>query len=245
MPNLAQVREQKALRSHTFKFFDYVMAASCVVVVCANIIGAGKVANISGFAFGAGVLFFPLSYVLSDIVTEVYGYARARRVIWVSFGSAIFAAVMAAFITAMPADAEWNAAIGGVDRQTIFEMSFGQAPRIIAASLFAIWCGEFVNAYVMSKMKLASEGKALYKRTIGSTIAGQGVDTLIFYPLAFLGVWSIELIVTVMLTNYFLKVAWEICLTPVTYKVVAALKKREGVDVFDDGTNYSPLTTKL
>jgi len=244
MTTIVQLRARETISTHSFKYFDFVMAASCVVVVCANIIGAGKIANISGFAFGAGVLFFPLSYVLGDILTEVYGYARARRVIWASFVAAGFAACMAAFITAMPADAQWDSMIHEVSRQTIFEESFGQAPRIVAASLLAIWCGEFVNSYTMSKMKLASAGKALYKRTIGSTIAGQAVDTLIFYPLAFLGVWSVELIITVMLTNYVLKVLWEACLTPVTYKAVAALKRAEGVDVYDEGADYSPLSMK-
>jgi uncharacterized integral membrane protein (TIGR00697 family) len=148
---------------------------------------------------------------------------------------------MSAFITAMPPSPDWNTELGGVDKQSIFESSFGQAPRIVAASLLAIWCGEFVNAFVMSKMKVFSAGKALYQRTIGSTVLGQAVDSLIFYPLAFWGIWSLELIITVMLTNYALKVLWEVCLTPVTYKMVGALKRAEGVDVYDKDADFNPL----
>ena len=244
MSSIVNLSNKQAISAHSFKYFDFVMAASCVVVVCANIIGAGKVANIGGFAFGAGVLFFPLSYVLGDVLTEVYGYARARRVIWASFVAAGFAAGMAAFITAMPPDGEWNGLIEGLDRQSVFEANFAQAPRIVLASLLAIWCGEFVNAFVMSKMKLVSKGKALYQRTIGSTVAGQAVDSLIFYPLAFIGVWSPQLIFTVMVTNYLLKVLWEVCLTPVTYKVVNALKRAEGVDIYDNDADYNPLSLK-
>jgi len=233
--------DKTTINAHAFKYFDFVMAATCVIVVCANIIGAGKIASVSGFTFGAGVLFFPLSYVLGDVLTEVYGYAKARRAIWASFGAALFAALMAAFITAMPADPNWNSDMGGMLRQDVFEINFGQAPRIVAASLIAIWCGEFANAYVMSRMKVLSSGKALYQRTIGSTVVGQAVDSVIFYPLAFMGVWSWKLILTVMITNYVLKVLWEACLTPVTYKIIRTLKRAEGVDVYDNNADFSPI----
>jgi len=242
IPETMKVADQLAGRS--FRYYDFCMAATCVIVVCANIIGAGKVAELFGFAFGAGVLFFPLSYVLGDILTEVYGYARARRVIWAAFASAAFAAGMAAFITAMPPAAAWNGDIGGVDRQTAFAANFGQAPRIVAASCLALWAGEFANAFVLARMKVASDGKRLWQRMIGSTAVGQGVDSLIFYPVAFWGVWPPELVFTVMATNYALKVAWEALLTPVTYRIVGALKRAEGVDVFDIGTDFTPFTVK-
>jgi uncharacterized integral membrane protein (TIGR00697 family) len=232
------------LGEHKFRYFDFCMAATCVIVVCANIIGAGKVAEIGGFAFGAGVLFFPLSYVLGDVLTEVYGYARARRAIWAAFASAAFAAVMAAIITAMPPAAAWNADLGGVDRQTAFAANFGQAPRIVAASCLALWAGEFANAFVLARMKVASGGKGLWRRLVGSTAVGQGVDSLIFYPLAFWGVWAPELVFKVMATNYALKVAWEALLTPVTYRIIAALKRAEGVDVYDVGTDFTPFSVK-
>lgn len=243
-PEIARLEEQRVLQKHSFKYFDFIMAATCVIIVCSNIIGAGKVATVAGFTFGAGVLFFPLSYVLGDVTTEVYGYARARRVIWAGFMAAGFAAGMAAFITAIPPSEVWNQDLGGVDTQTAFAMNFGQVPRIFLASMLAIWCGEMVNAYVMAKMKLWSDGKALYQRTIGSTVVGQGVDSLIFYPIAFYGIWSNELIITVMFSNYLLKVLWEIILTPFTYWVIRRLKKAEGVDVFDQETNFTPFSLK-
>ena len=242
--DIVRVDRKDALREHRFKYFDFVMAATCVIFVCSNIIGAGKVAEINGFAFGAGVLFFPLSYVLGDVMTEVYGYARARRVIWAGFAAAAFAAGMAAFVTWMPPSPDWNNDLGGLTRQEVFTANFGQAPRIVAASIFAFWAGEMVNAYVMARMKVASKGKHLWQRTIGSTVVGQGVDSLLFYPLAFLGVWSMELILTVLATNYVLKVLWEALLTPVTYWAVAALKRAEGVDVYDAETDFTPFSVK-
>lgn len=242
--NVVKLQQQELLQKHQFKYFDFLMAATCVIIVCSNIIGAGKVATVAGFTFGAGILFFPLSYVLGDVTTEVYGYARARRVIWAGFMAAGFAAAMAAFITAIPPAETWNKDLGGVTTQAAFAMNFGQVPRIIFASMLAIWCGEMANAFVMAKMKLLSNGKALYQRTIGSTVVGQGVDTLIFYPIAFFGVWDNKLIVTVMVTNYLLKVLWEIVLTPVTYWVISRLKKAEGVDVFDKSTNFTPFSIK-
>ena len=228
-----------------FRFFDFVLAATCILIVCSNIIGAGKVAEIAGFTFGAGVIFFPLSYVLGDVLTEVYGYQRARRAIWAGFFAAGFAAFMAWFITEMPPAPGWNEDLGGgLNRQDSFAMNFGQAPRIVLASVLAIWLGEFANAFVMAKMKVLSKGKALYQRTIGSTIVGQAIDSAVFYPVAFWGIWSTELILTVMATNYALKVLWEVLLTPVTYKVIAVLKRAEGVDVYDEHTNFTPFSIK-
>ena len=242
--NIQTIENADDLHRYRFKYYDFIMAATCVIVVCSNIIGAGKVATVAGFTFGAGILFFPLSYVLGDILTEVYGYARARRVIWAAFAAAGFAACMAAFITAIPPAESWNQPIGDTDMQSVFALNFGQAPRIVLASVLAILAGEMANAFVMAKMKVWSKGKALYQRTIGSTIVGQGVDSLIFYPLAFAGVWSTQLILTVMVTNYVLKVLWEAMLTPVTYKVIAKLKKTERVDVYDKDTEFTPFSIK-
>lgn len=241
---IKRVDKSSALSAHRFRYYDFAMAATCVIIVCSNIIGAGKVATVAGFSFGAGVLFFPLSYVLGDVLTEVYGYARARRVIWAGFAAAAFAAAMAAFITAMPPDPAWNNDVGGVDRQTAFALNFGQAPRIVFASILALWAGELSNAFVMARMKVWSAGKALWQRTIGSTVVGQGVDSLIFYPLAFIGVWPVELVFTVMASNYVLKVLWEALLTPVTYRIVGFLKRAEGVDVYDKETNFTPFSVR-
>lgn len=223
----------EAARAQAFRHFDLLLASTCVIVVCSNIIGAGKVAEIGGFTFGAGVLFFPLSYVLGDVLTEVYGYTRARRAIMAATAAALFAALMAGVITAMPPASAWNEDLGGIDRQAAFEANFGQAPRIVAASLLALFAGEISNAWVLAWMKVRRGASRLWQRTIGSTIVGQGVDSLIFYPLAFFGIWDNALILTVMVTNYALKVAWEAILTPVTYRVVGALKSSEGVEVFD------------
>ncbi|MEZ5920136.1 MAG: queuosine precursor transporter [Parvularculaceae bacterium] len=196
------------------------------------------------FNFVAGVLFFPLSYVAGDVLTEVYGYARARRVIWAGFAAAAFAAGMAAFISWIPPAPEWNVDVGGLTKQDAFALNFGQAPRIVAASCFAIWAGELTNSFVMAKMKVASGGKHLWRRTIGSTAVGQMVDKIIFYPLAFAGIWKPDLILAVMVTNYALQVAWEAALTPVTYRIVGFLKRAEGVDVYDKETDFTPFSLK-
>lgn len=225
------------------KYYDYCMAAFAVILICSNLIGAGKVATVSlplvgAVTFGAGILFFPLGYVLGDVLTEVYGYARARRVVWVGFAASVFAAGMAAFVVAMPPAADW----GG---QEALSAVFGQVPRIFAASIMAFWAGEFANAFVLARMKVWTGGRMLWTRTIGSTVVGQGVDSLIFYPLAFLGVWETKLVLIVMATNYLMKVAWEVFLTPVTYKVVGWIKHREGLDVFDVETDFTPFRTKI
>ncbi|APR52284.1 VUT family protein [Sphingomonas koreensis] len=221
-----------------FRYYDFVMAAFCVVLVLSNVVGAAKVATLGGLTFGAGILFFPLSYVLGDVLTEIYGYARARRVIWAGFGATVFAAIMCWVIVIMPPAPGWEG-------QEVYEAAFGQVWRIVGASVIAFWAGEFVNSYVLARMKILTAGKHLWSRTIGSTVFGQGVDSLIFYPLAFLGVWTTEQVVTVMLTNWGLKVLWEVVLTPVTYAVVGFLKRREGVDVFDEGTDFTPFRTRV
>lgn len=221
-----------------FRYYDFVMAAFCVVLVLSNVVGAAKVATLGGLTFGAGILFFPLSYVLGDVLTEIYGYARARRVIWAGFGATVFAAVMCWVIVVMPPAPGWEG-------QEIYEAAFGQVWRIVGASVIAFWAGEFVNSYVLARMKILTAGKHLWTRTIGSTVFGQGVDSLIFYPLAFLGEWTNEQVVTVMITNWGLKVLWEVVLTPVTYAVVGFLKRREGVDVYDEGTDFTPFRTRV
>ncbi len=220
-----------------FRYFDLVMAAFVVVLVLSNVIGAAKLSTVAGFTFGAGILFFPLSYVIGDVLTEVYGYARARRVIWAGFAAMIFMAVMSFVVVALPPSASWTG-------QDAYEQVFGQVPRIVLASIAAFWAGEFVNSYVMAKMKLWTRGEKLWTRTIGSTVVGQGVDSLLFYPIAFLGVWETSDVVLVMVTNWALKVGWEAVLTPVTYRVVGFLKKHEGVEIFDTDTDFSPFASR-
>jgi len=210
------------------------------ILLLSNVIGAAKVSfvtlpGIGMWEFGAGILFFPISYVIGDVLTEVYGYQRARRCIWAGFVALIFMAVMAMVVVALPPAAGWTG-------QEAYEQVFGQVPRIVFASIIAFWAGEFANSYVMARMKIWTKGKALWSRTIGSTVVGQGVDSALFYPIAFLGAagWSVELVMTVAVTQWVLKTAWEALLTPVTYQVVGFLKKREGVDFFDTDTDFSP-----
>jgi len=235
--------DASAIDGRQLRFYDFAMAAFVAILICSNLIGAAKQASfdlpvIGQKTFSAGILFFPLGYVLGDVLTEVYGYARARRVVWVGFAASIFAAGMAWVVVAMPPAPGWP-------DQAVYETAFGNTPRIFAASIAAFWAGEFANSFVLAKMKVWTGGKWLWTRTIGSTVVGQGVDSLIFYPLAFLGVWKTSLVVQVMLTNYVLKVVWEIVLTPVTYRVVAAFKRAEGIDVFDRGTNFTPFRAKV
>ncbi len=218
-----------------YRYYDLVMAAFVTVLLCANLIGAAKPATLFGLTFNAGVLFFPISYIFGDILTEVYGYARARRVVWTGFGALAFASFMSWATLAFPPAAGWP-------HQAAYETVFGGTPRIVAASLVAYFCGEFCNSYVLAKLKLVTSGRLLWSRTIGSTIVGEAVDSAIFYPLAFLGVWPRELVVQVMITNYMLKVLWEVVMTPFTYRIVNYLKRAESEDYFDRNTNFTPFS---
>lgn len=243
-PNIAPVEriDAAALGARSMRYFDFVMAAFVAILLLSNIIGAAKVAQITLFGhplvFGAGILFFPLGYVIGDVLTEVYGYARARRCIWAGFVASLFMAIMSAVVVAMPPAPGWTG-------QGAYEAVFGQVPRIVFASIAAFWAGEFVNSFVLARMKLLTGGRLLWARTIGSTIAGQGVDSLIFYPLAFLGIWSTAQVFTVMITNWALKVAWEAVLTPLTYVAVNSLKRREGLDIYDTQTNFTPFKARI
>jgi uncharacterized integral membrane protein (TIGR00697 family) len=230
--NLTPLDGNAGARRH-FRYFDYVLAAFVAILLLSNLIGAAKLSTIGGFTFGAGILFFPVSYVIGDVLTEVYGYANARRCIWAGFAALVFMAFMSSVVVAMPPAAGW-------DGQSAYESVFGQVPRIVLASMLAFWAGEFVNSFVLAKMKILTKGKHLWTRTIGSTVFGQAVDSAIFYPVAFLGVWETNAVLTVMVTNWAMKVAWEAILTPVTYAVVGWIKAREGVDVYDTGTEFSP-----
>ncbi|WP_374529079.1 queuosine precursor transporter [Novosphingobium sp.] len=229
---IAHIDGKAGARRH-FRYFDYMMAAFVAILLLSNLIGASKLATLDGYTFGAGILFFPLSYVLGDVLTEVYGYANARRCVWMGFGAMVFMAFMSWAVVAMPPADGWNG-------QAAYESVFGSTWRIVAASVLAFWAGEFVNSFVLAKMKILTGGKHLWTRTIGSTFFGQAVDSAIFYPIAFLGVWSNEQVLTVLVTNWALKVLWEVVLTPVTYVVVGFFKTREGVDVYDTGTDFSP-----
>ena len=227
-----------------YRYYEFVMAAFVTVLICANLIGPAKIAQVElplvgTLIFGAGVLFFPISYVFGDILTEVYGYARARRVIWAGFAGLAFASFMAWVVVALPPAPFWQ-------NQQAYAIAFGTAWRVAGASMIAYFCGEFVNSFVLAKMKIATAGKWLWTRTIGSTIAGEAVDSVIFYPLAFYGSGIIpdDKLIPVMLFQFVAKVAVEVVFTPVTYKVVAALKRAEHEDYYDRHTDFSPFSLR-
>ncbi len=224
-----------------YRYYDFVMAAFVTVLICSNLIGPAKIVQIGDWpAFGAGVLFFPISYVFGDVLTEVYGYSRARRVIWAGFAGLAFASLMAAVVVALPPAPFWES-------QRAYEIAFGQAPRIAAASMFAYFCGEFMNSFVLAKMKVLTAGRWLWTRTIGSTIVGEAVDSSLFYPLAFYGSGIIpdERLPAIMLAQFVLKVGVEVLFTPLTYKIVGALKRAENEDYYDRDTDFSPFTLKV
>lgn len=223
-----------------FRYFPYIMAAFVAILLLSNLIGAAKRSFIvlpggMEWSFGAGVLFFPISYILGDVLTEVYGFANARRVIWTGFAALAFMAFMAWAVVSLPPAEGWH-------DQDAYRAVFGNTWRIVAASMIAFWAGEFANSIVLAKMKVMTGGRMLWARTIGSTVVGQGLDSLIFYPLAFYGLdgWPIEQLGQVMVSQWLIKTSWEALLTPFTYAVVGFLKRREGVEVFDTRTDFSP-----
>ena len=232
--------EARALRGEHFRYFDFVLVAFVVVILLSNVIGAEKrsfvtLPLIGAWPFGAGILFFPISYLIDDVMTEVYGYARARRAIWVGFVALAFMALMEWTVVHLPVAPGWAG-------QDAYERVFGSGWRIILASMMAFFVGDFVESATMAKLKIWSKGRRLWMRFWGSTIVGEGIDSLIFYPIAFYGMadWPLQALGEVMLSQFVLKVGWEILLTPVTYAVVGWLKRKEGVDVYDIGTNFTP-----
>jgi conserved hypothetical integral membrane protein len=229
-------------KARTYKYFDLIMAAFVAVLLCSDIIGVQKVSYIKlpfvgEYIYGAGVLFFPISYFFGDILTEVYGYKRSRRVIWAGFAALAFASLMSYIVTILPPAMTMSA-----EQNSAINMMFGQTWRIVLASLLAFWAGEFANSFVLAKLKVLTNGKLLWTRTIGSTAVGEAVDSSIFYPLAFFGTWSNEQVISVMIGNYVLKVLWEAVSTPLTYAVVNFLKRAEHEDYFDRDTDFNPFS---
>jgi uncharacterized integral membrane protein (TIGR00697 family) len=223
-----------------YRYFEFVMVAFVVVLVCSNLIGPAKAAQIElpwwgPITFGAGVLFFPISYVFGDILTEVYGYSRARRVIWSGFVALLFAAVMAAVVVALPPAPNWP-------NQKVYEIAFGNTWRIALASMVAYFCGEFVNSFVLAKMKVWTNGRFQGARFVGSTVAGEAVDSAIFYPLAFYnsGIMPNELVLQLTYMQFLAKTAVEIAFLPITFRIVAFLKRAENEDYYDRNTNFNP-----
>lgn len=220
-----------------YRYFDLIVGVFVTALIASNLVAA-KRALIGGYVIGCGILVFPISYIFGDVLTEVYGYARSRRVIWIGFACAALTAGLFAVSDAMPPDPSW-------DGQPAFHAILGQLPRVVAASLTAYVAGEFANSFVLAKLKIATQGKHLWLRTIGSTLIGQAVDSAVFYPLAFLGSWSLAQVANVGWNNYLLKVAIETLFTPITYLVVNHLKRTEREDVFDTETDFNPLKLKV
>ncbi len=232
-----------------YRYYDLLLAGFVAVLLCSNLIGPAKVVELSlpvalpivgtALVFGAGNIFFPISYIFGDVLTEVYGYARARKVIWAGFFAMLFATTMAFVVIGLPPSPQepFNATL-----QPALETVFGNTWRVVAASITAFWAGDFVNAYVMAKMKVWTAGRWLWMRTIGSTIVGQGVDSMIFYPLAFGGIWASDTLVAVIAFNFTFKVMVEVVMTPATYAAVGWLKKREDEDYFDTETRFTPFS---
>jgi uncharacterized integral membrane protein (TIGR00697 family) len=226
-----------------YKYYDLILGAYVCVLLCANLIGPAKVSTVQvplvgSVTFAAGVLFFPISYFFGDILTEVYGYARDRRVVWSGFAALVFAAIMSAVVVHLPPADFWK------PKEAAVEDIFGNTPRIILGSIIAFWCGSFVNSFVLAKMKLLTNGRWLWTRTIGSTLCGELVDSGLFYTIAFAGVWPENELIKVTLTQYVLKSGWEVIATPLTYQIVGFLKRVEQEDYFDRGTDFTPFSLR-
>ncbi len=228
-----------------YKYYDLVMVAFVTVLVCSNFIGAAKQALVTlpifgQVTFGAGVLFFPISYIFGDILTEVYGYARDRRVVWAGFGALVFASLMAWVVVHLPAsDSAFMQSYQGH-----LEGVFGNAWRIAAGSMIAFWFGSFANSFVLAKLKLITKGRFLWVRTIGSTLVGELVDSSLFYVIAFYGIWATGDVIKVAMVQYLFKTGWEIIMTPVTYRIVGFLKRAEQEDYYDTNTDFTPFSIK-
>ena len=218
-----------------YRYFDVVMAIFVIVLVVSSTAGGPKVTHVFGLTVGAGIFFYPFIYIFNDILTEVYGYAHSRKAVWMGFIGLAFAALMTWVITALPPDPEWH-------DQKAYETVFGQTPRIVVASLLAFAVGEFVNSYVLAKLKMRMHGAKLWVRATTSTAVGTLFDSLVFYPLAFYGTWPLHLLLTIMATEYCLKVGGEIVFTPFTYQVVGFLKRAEQEDYYDWDTNFTPFS---
>jgi len=228
----------QAKAAKNFLYYDLIMAAFVTLLLCTNLIGAAKVVEVWGFSFGGTLIFFPITYLFGDVLTEVYGYKRSRKVIWTGFAAMAFASFVTWLVIALPPAPGW-------ENQREIELVFQTTPRLALASMLAYFAGEFVNSYTLAKMKVMTEGKWLWSRLFISTVFGEAVDTLIIYPLAFYGIWPTDLIIKVMITSYVVKVLWEMFAMPLTYPFVRYLKRVEHEDYYDRNTNFSPFSFKL
>ncbi|HJZ41936.1 MAG TPA: queuosine precursor transporter [Bacteroidales bacterium] len=220
-----------------FRYFDILVALFVAVLLISNI-ASTKILTLWKFTFDGGTLLFPLSYIFGDILTEVYGYKRSRRIIWLGFISALLMSLVFYIVQVLPPATDWP-------NQQAFEQILGFLPRIVIASLLAYFAGEFTNSVTLSRLKIVTAGKHLWMRTIGSTLLGQGVDTIIFCLVAFYGVLPANVLWAVIVSNYIFKCSVEILFTPLTYGIVGFLKKKENLDTFDHGVRYNPFDLSL
>jgi uncharacterized integral membrane protein (TIGR00697 family) len=222
--------------SRTYTHLGTISVFFVAVLLISNI-ASTKIVQLGSLTFDGGTLLFPLTYIFADILTEVYGFARARRVIWLGFFCALMMSAILYIVGSLPAATDWG-------NQGAYDLILGQAPRIVAASLIAYLCGEFINSLILAKMKVWTAGKKLWMRTIGSTLVGELVDSTIFILVAFAGILPTSLLVTLIISNYIFKTAIEILFTPVTYGIVRFLKRAEGEDYYDRDTNFNPLSIR-
>ena len=231
MGNARELPEQR------FRYYDLIMVAFVVILLLSNTV-AVKVVQLGPWVAGADILIFPISYIFGDILTEVYGYGRSRRVIWTGFAALAFMVVLYTLAGRLPAAGSWEG-------QDAFNTILGQVPRIALASVCAFWLGEFCNSFVLARMKVLTRGRWLWSRTIGSTLVGQTVDTTIFGLIAFLGVLSSGDLWGYIAFGIVSKVIYETVATPITYAIVNGLKRAEGIDHYDESTDFNPFTLRL
>jgi uncharacterized integral membrane protein (TIGR00697 family) len=215
-----------------YRYFDLIMALFVAVLLISNV-ASSKILKLGPFTFDGGTILFPISYIFGDILTEVYGYRRSRRVIWAGFACAGLMAGIFALVGALPPAEGW-------ENQAAYEAILGTTPRIVLGSLIAYFAGEFSNSYTLAKMKILTQGRWLWTRTIGSTLVGEGVDTVLFVTIAFVGTLPQSLFWSIIASNYLFKVGLEAAMTPATYRITNFLKRAENEDVYDTDTDFNP-----
>jgi len=220
-----------------FKYFDIILGLFVAVLLISNI-ASTKILDLGPFSFDGGTLLFPLAYIFGDILTEVYGYKKSRRVIWLGFFSAALMSAVLMIVGALPSAEGW-------ENQDAYQKILGLTPRLVLASLIAYFAGEFANSFTLAKMKILTKGKWLWLRTISSTLVGEGLDTVLFCLIAFWGILPSGLLLTIIISNYIFKCGVEVLLTPLTYKIVGFLKKSENEDYYDRETKFNPFSLKI
>jgi hypothetical protein len=218
--------------NHAYRFLDPLITVFVVVLLISNVVGQ-KITAFGPLRVSGAQLLFPITYIFGDVFTEVYGYAASRKAIWFGFFASVLLSLMCIICVKLPAAPEWP-------NEKAFETVFYTVPRLVIASLFAYWCGEFANSYTLAKLKLVTKGRYLWTRTIGSTVVGQAVDSVMVMFIGFIGVVPVNTIIRLIISGYLAKVIYETLMTPLTYAVVNFLKRKERVDYFDYATDFNP-----